>query len=481
LFTQVGPRVLVVVSGYSYNGRWHDRRDVVTKLVEGLPTVEHVVALPGGEDIPDSSEWSSLLAQSDEPLVPTAVPFDHPLWIVYTSGTTGRPKSIVHGHGGVMLEHHKLLRLQLGLSAEDRFFWYSTTGWIMWNILIGGLLVGTPIVLYDGSPTYPNEERLWDLAEQTSASFLGLSAGFIQTAMTQGHHPRHGRDLSALSAVGVTGSPLAADGYAWLLEGLGSSTFIASISGGTDVATGFLGCSRSLPVRAGHLQTSCLGIDAVAVDDAGNVLVGTTGELVIRAPMPSMPVGFWGDTNGERYRSSYFDVFPGWWRHGDWIRFDEDGSCVILGRSDATLNRGGIRMGTSDFYSVLDGMAAIRDSLVLDVASSTDAIGSLILIVQLADGGPGNDDIEREIRSTLRSALSPRHNPDQIIVVERLARTMNGKRIEVPAKRLFQGEALGDVIDASAVNDPAALELLNDAAMRWRAANAPTPVIDQFF
>ena len=424
---------------------------------------------PGGEPIDGAVEWSSLLAATDTPLTTAAVPFDHPLWVVYTSGTTGRPKSIVHGHGGVMLEHHKLLRLHLDLTADDRFFWFSTTGWVMWNIVIGGLLVGVPIVIYDGSPTHPGPERLWDLAADTRATFLGLSAGFIHNAMRADHHPRSGRDLSAVRSVGVTGSPLAAAGYGWLLDRLGGDVFIASISGGTDVATAFVGCTPTLPVRAGSLQAACLGVDAVALDEAGNPVVGATGELVIRQPIPSMPVRFWGDDDGERYRSSYFDVYPGYWRHGDWVRFDPDGSCVVFGRSDATLNRGGVRMGTGDFYSVLDAMASVADAIVVDTTSAETPDGRLVLIVQPADGVVADDTFAAAIRSALRTALSPRHNPDDIVVVERLAHTLNGKRLEVPAKRLFMGVSLDEAVDASAVDDPEALRMLADAATAWRA------------
>jgi acetoacetyl-CoA synthetase len=323
-FQQVEPKVLLTVSGYTYNGRWHDRSQVAARLVAGLPSLRHVVSLPGGV-IAGALAWADLLTDSEEPLSPVAVAFDHPLWIVYTSGTTGRPKSIVHGHGGIMLEHYKLLRLHLDLDERDRFFWFTTTGWVMWNIVVGGLLVGTPIVIYDGSPTHPNPERLWDLAAETGTTFLGLSAGFIQNAKRSGHRPAAARDISHVRSVGVTGSPLPADCYGWLLDNLGADVFIASVSGGTDVATAFIGCTPTLPVRAGSLQACCLGVDAVAVDEAGERVVGSTGELVVRQPIPSMPIYFWGDDTGDRYRSSYFEQFPGVWRHGDWVLFDEDG------------------------------------------------------------------------------------------------------------------------------------------------------------
>ena len=469
-FQQVEPKVLLAVSGYTYTGRWHDRRDVVAKLRAGLPSVQHVVAFPGGEPIEGAVGWAELVTPTEEALQPTAVPFDHPLWVVYTSGTTGRPKSIVHGHGGVMLEHHKLVRFHLDLGEDDRFFWFSTTGWVMWNIVVGGLLSGVPIVIYDGSPTHPDPERLWDLAAQTGATLLGLSAGFIQAAMRAGHQPRAGRDLSAVRSVGVTGSPLPAAGYGWLLDAVGPDTYSASICGGTDVATAFVGCVPTLPVRAGFLQAPCLGVDAVALDAAGNVVVGETGEFVVRQPIPSMPVFFRGDDGDERYRNSYFDVYPGQWRHGDWVSFDPDGSCVVFGRSDATLNRGGVRMGTGDFYGVLDTLPAVADSLVLDTTSVEQPQGRLVLIVQPAEGVEPDDAFTASIRAALRTSLSPRHNPDDVLIMAKLARTLNGKRLEVPAKRLFMGADVDQAVDASAVDDPAALRQLAELAATWRSA-----------
>jgi len=498
-FQQVEPKVLVAIDGYSYNGRWHDRRTVVSRLIEGLPSLEHVVVVPdlgraeataafvgdrdadpavdvaGGTTDRSLVRWADLLAASDEPLITEAVPFDHPLWVVYTSGTTGRPKSIVHGHGGVVLEHHKLIRFHLDLTADDRFFWFSTTGWVMWNILIGGLVAGVPVVIYDGSPTHPDPERLWDLAADSGATFVGLSAGYIQNAMRTGHEPRRGRDLDAVRAVGVTGSPLASAGYGWLLDHVGADVFIASISGGTDVATGFIGSVPTLPIRAGALQGACLGVDAVALDESGRPVVGETGELVIRRPIPSMPTSFWGDPDGERYRASYFEHYPGQWRHGDWVRFDEDGSCVVYGRSDATLNRGGVRMGTGDFYGVLEDLPSVADCIVLDTTSSATPDGRLVLVVQPAAGVTADDEFTAGIRAALRTALSPRHNPDDIVVVERLGHTLNGKRLEVPAKRLFMGARLDEAVDPSAVDDPEALRILADAAARWLTAQPQAP------
>jgi acetoacetyl-CoA synthetase len=466
-FRQVEPKLLFVVGGYTYGGRWHDRMGVVRRLVDGLPSVRHVISLPGGEISSIALEWSALAEPSEEPLVTEAVPFDYPLWIVYTSGTTGTPKPIVHGHGGVVLEHYKLVRYHLDLTPQDRFFWFSSTGWVMWNILVGGLIAGVPIVVYDGSPAYPTRERLWDLAASTQTSFIGLSAGFIQMAMRNGHRPGSGRDLSGVRAVGVTGSPLPAAGYWWLREHL-REPFVASVSGGTDVATAFIGSTPSLPIRAGRLQSACLGVDAAALDSNGRRVVGATGELVVCQPIPSMPLFFWGDPTGDRYRASYFETYPGCWRHGDWVEFDEDGSCVVFGRSDATLNRGGVRMGTGDFYGVLDTLPTVADALVLDTTSADDPEGRLVLVLQPAAGVNVDGPVIGNIRTALRTSLSPRHDPDDIVIVERLPHTINGKRLEVPAKRLFQGVPIEQAVDVSAVDDAQALALLAQAARDWR-------------
>jgi acetoacetyl-CoA synthetase len=469
-FRQVEPSVLLVVDGYHYGGRWHDRSGTVAALVAGLPTIRHVVTVAGSAAPGEPLRWDDLIATTDEPLDPEAVPFDHPLWIVYTSGTTGRPKSIVHGHGGIAVEHHKLLRYQLGITADDTFFWFSTTGWVMWNILVGGLIVGAQIVLYDGSPTHPDTEKLWDIAATTGATFLGLSAGFVQASISEQHRPGTSRDLQRVRSVGITGSPLPAAGYRWLEHEL-DAPFIASISGGTDVATAFVGSTPTLPVHAGRLQRACLGVDAVALGDDGTVVVGTPGELVVRQPTPSMPVGFWSDDAGERYRSAYFDRFPGLWCHGDWIEFGDDGSCVVHGRSDATLNRGGVRMGSSDFYGVLERLPEVDDALVLDTTSIDEPKGRLVLVLA-ASTGPARDELMASTRDVLRQALSPRHVPDDVLVVDRLPRTLNGKRLEVPVKRLFQGVPADQTVDLSAIDDVDAWDELVGAVDAWRSLHA---------
>jgi len=466
-FGQVEPSVLLAVSGYSYNGAWHDRADVVAKLLADLPSVRHVVQVPAGADIPGATTWDDLLAATDEALEPTPVPFDHPLWIVYTSGTTGRPKSIVHGHGGVMLEHHKLHRLHLELTPHDRYFWWSSTGWVVWNIAMGCLLVGTPVVLYDGCPTYPDGERLWDIAAESKVTVMGVSAGFVQNAMRDGHDPCAARDLSRLRTIVSSGSPLPVAGYEWLHQQFGPELHIAPICGGTDAVSAFVGCTSWLPVRAGTMQGPCLGVDVVAYDPAGEPIVGEKGELVVRKPMPSMPVRFWGDDGDERYRASYFEMYPGVWRHGDWISFDDDGSCIVYGRSDATLNRGGVRMGTGEFYGVLDTMPEVADSLVIDTTSSAMPRGQLIVLVQ-PSADVDVDGLETTVRDKLRSALTPRHTPDHIIVVPKLPHTLSGKKMEIPAQRLFIGQPVDSVLDPSAIDDPTAVSFLVEAAIEWR-------------
>lgn len=466
-FRQVTPTVLLLVDGYQYAGRWHDRRPTVDKLVEGLPSLTRIVPLPGSTAAGATLPWDDLVAATDEPHEPVPVPFDHPLWIVYTSGTTGRPKSIVHGHGGIALEHYKLLRYQLGITDSDTFFWFSTTGWVMWNILVGGLIVGAQIVLYDGSPTHPGTDRLWDVASSTATTFLGLSAGFVQAAIAEEHEPAVGRDLRRVHSVGITGSPLPAAGYQWLRDRLGQP-FIASISGGTDVATAFVGSTPTLPVHAGRIQRPCLGVDAVAFDAHGSTMVGAPGELVVRRPIPSMPVRFWGD-DGDRYRATYFERYLGLWCHGDWVEFADDRSCVVHGRSDATLNRGGVRMGSGDFYGVLEQSTDIADSLVLDTTSIDQPRGRLVLLLAPGPGAPPHEELVELARGLLRRALSPRHVPDDILTVDRLPRTLNGKRLEVPVKRLFQGAAEDQAVDPSAIDDVEAWEALVRVVEAWRS------------
>jgi acetoacetyl-CoA synthetase len=471
-FQQIEPKVLITVPNYLFGGRTFDRSRELGELVNGLPSLTATVLLSieGTPDVDfETIGWDSLEADTDEALVFERVPFDHPLWVVYTSGTTGPPKSIVHGHGGIILEHHKLLRLHLDLSADDRFFWFTTTGWVMWNIVVGGLLVGMTIILYDGSPTSPTSEQLWDVTARTRATFFGSSAGFIHAAVKEGQVPTRDRDLTRLRSIGITGSPLSPAAHRWLYRVLGDELFVASISGGTDVCTAFIGASPLLPQRAGRLQAACLGVAAACFDENGAPVIGQVGELVVTQPIPSMPVRFWNDPGGKRYRQSYFDDFPGVWRHGDWVSFEDDGSSVIYGRSDATLNRGGVRMGTSEFYNVLDTMPEIQDCVVIDTTAAGTQTGQLILIAVLGTNIQWDDGLRNRITTRLKTALSPRHAPDAIFTIESLPHTLNGKRLEVPIRRLFLGQPLTSTVDVAAVDSLDALRSIDELAQAWLA------------
>jgi acetoacetyl-CoA synthetase len=422
-FAQIEPKVLLAVKGYTYGGRRFDKSGVVAELQRELPTVEHTVVLDEG--------WFAGEAAHD--LSFERVPFDHPLYILYSSGTTGLPKPIVHGHGGILLEHLKKMHLHLDARTGDRVFWFTTTGWMMWNFLASVLLTPAAIVLYDGNPGHPDLGRLWDLAERTRMTTFGTSAAFIHSCMKGGIAPAQGRDLSGLRSVGSTGSPLSPEGFQWVYDHVGRDIWLFSTSGGTDVCSAFVGGTPWKPVWLGELQGRALGAKVEAYDDEGRPVVDEVGELVITEPMPSMPVGFWGDEDGSRYREAYFDVYPGVWRHGDWIRITPRGSAVIYGRSDSTINRGGIRMGTAEVYRAALAVDAVTDALVVDVDDW------MPLFVVLAEGQQLTDEIVQAIRRRIREDCSPRHVPDEIVAVAEIPRTLSGKVLEVPVKKVLQG------------------------------------------
>src|SRR5664279_2619433 len=466
-FTQISPTVLIAVDGYRYGGRDFPVTETVRKIRAALPSLAGAVHIPAlGSDRPAGMiGWDELTAVAAEPVF-TPVPFSAPLWVLYSSGTTGLPKPIVQSVGGILLEHVKSIGLQSDLGPGDRFFWFSTTGWMMWNYLVGGLLVGATIVPYDGSPGYPDLMTLWRLAERHRVSYFGTSAPFILACRKAGLVPAE-LDLTSIKTIGSTGSPLYAEGFEWIHDHVGADIQIASLSGGTDICTALVGAAPTVPVWKGEISCRALGARVEAFSRTGESLTDEVGELVVTAPMPSMPVFFWGD-DGTRLHDSYFADYPGVWRHGDWIRITPRGSCVIEGRSDATLNRGGVRMGTAEFYRVVELLPEVTDSLVVDTSTSSDE-GDLLLFVVLADGAELND-VEARLRSLIRSELSPRHVPGAVVPVAAVPRTLNGKKCEVPIKRILAGADVSSVVSMDALADPAGFDAFLSAA---RAAVDP--------
>ncbi len=458
---QVEPAVLLTVDGYRYGDRAVERRAEVAAIRAALPSLRATVVLPYLETdagavaraFPGSVPWADLVAEPGE-LAFESVPFDHPLYLLYSSGTTGLPKAIVHGHGGILLEHLKILALHHDLGPEDRFFWFSTTGWMMWNYLVSALGVGSTIVLFDGSPGHPDLLALWRMAAELRITCFGTSAPFLMACRKEGLRPGEAVNLGALRSIGSTGAPLPAEGFRYVYDAIGSSLQLASVSGGTDVCTAFVGGSPLVPVWEGEISCRALGCRVEAFDPGGRPVVGREGELVLTAPMPSMPVGFWNDTHGARYRDAYFALFPGAWRHGDWVTITERGSCVISGRSDATLNRGGVRIGTAEFYAVVEGLPEVADAIVVHLEEHDE----LILFVSLVAGVDLDEGLERRIRAELRSALSPRHVPDRILAVPAVPRTLSGKKLEVPVKRILGGIAPEAAASRGSLANPASLD-----------------------
>ncbi len=466
-FAQVEPTVLLVVAGYRFGAKDVDRTAEVAEICRGLPTVEHLVQVPyGGEALAHAVSWPDLLVGDDVPLEFEAVAFDHPLHVLFSSGTTGKPKAIVHGHGGILLEHLKNHALSWDLGPGDRLLWFTTTAWMMWNALVSALLVRASIVMIDGNPMYPDLDWQWRLAEETGATLMGASPGFLMASRKEGLRPAVEHDLSRVRQLGAAGSPLPVEGYAWVAEQFGHGVLLNVGSGGTDVCSGIVQGSPLQPVWAGEISGACLAVAAQACDPTGRPVVGELGELVITRPMPSMPVGFWGDHDGSRYQAAYFEDFAGVWRHGDWVRFADNGSCVVAGRSDATLNRGGVRLGTAEFYRVVEELPEIEDSMVVHLEDPAGGNGELILFVVLTDGADLDDQVRSSIARELRSALSPRHMPDAVVAVPAVPRTRTGKKLELPAKRILQGRPVAEVATPDSLLDPHAL----DAYVAYAAA-----------
>jgi acetoacetyl-CoA synthetase len=458
-FRQIEPKVLFAVDGYQYGGKPFDRRQVVHELQSALPSLQHLVLVPyldeqaSSSDFTSAISWNDALAHDSSALTFELTPFDAPLWVLYSSGTTGLPKPIVQSHGGIVLEHLKALALHLNLQPDDRFFWFSTTGWMMWNLLIGGLLVGCTVVLYDGSPGYPDLGALWSFAEQSGMTFFGTSAAYISSLMKGNVEPGKTYHLDKLKGLGSTGSPLSVDGFQWVYEHVKSDIWLASISGGTDVCSGFVGGCPILPVRAGEIQCRCLGCAVYAFDENGTPVVNAVGELVVTEPMPSMPIYFWNDSEHKRYHESYFETFPGVWRHGDWVKITPSGGVVIYGRSDATINRMGIRMGTSEIYRVVEDLPEILDSLVVDL-EYLGRSSYMPLFVVLAPGASLDDALKGRINERIRTALSARYVPNDIFAIAEVPRTLSGKKLELPIKRILLGASAEKVANPDSMSNP---------------------------
>jgi len=469
-FAQIEPKVLFAVDGYRYGGKDFDRGETVAALREAMPSLEHTVLVPYLDPNADpaaldgATTWAQVLADGEgAELRFERVPFDHPLWVLYSSGTTGLPKAIVQGQGGILLEHLKKLGIHVDAHPGDRLFWFTTTGWMMWNFLVSGLLTKAAIVLYDGNPGFPDMNVLWDLAERAGVTMFGTSASYISACMKAGVEPGAGRDLSALTAVGSTGSPLAPEGFDWIYEQIGADTWLFSTSGGTDVCTAFVGGVALLPVYRGEIQARALGCAVEAWDEDGKPVIEAVGELVITAPMPSMPVFFWADEDGARYRESYFEMFPGVWRHGDWIELTERGTAIIFGRSDSTINRGGIRMGTAEIYRAVLSIDAIVDALVVDIPRPGTE-GWMPLFVVLRDGAELDGELPKEIARRVRERCSPRHVPDQVFQIAEVPRTLSGKVLEVPVKRILMGTPVEKAASRDSLANPAALDYFTEMA-----------------
>ena len=465
-FSQLQPRFLFCVDGYRYGGKSYSRRGEIRELVAGLPSLETTILVPNldGESaeivVDGAISWDALFDAAPDPqgdIEFTQVPFAHPLWILFSSGTTGLPKAIVHSHGGILLEQLKLSSLHMNLKAGDREFFYTTLGWMMWNFLVGSMLLGVVPVLYDGNPNYPDGETLWRLVEESNATLFGASPTFVQMQQQAGIVPRDSYNLSGLQSVMLAGSPVSAECMAWFYENVKDDLWLLPGSGGTDVCSGFVGGVPGPPVYAGEIQGIHLGVDAHAFDEDGETLKNEVGEMVITQPMPSMPVGFWNDKNDQRYKATYFDTYPGVWRQGDFFMVNDRGGCFVLGRSDATLNRFGIRIGTAEIYRCMESIDQVDDALIvnLDLPGGTFFMP---LFVKLASGTALDSTIEEKIRNTLRDSYSPRHVPEKIYQVEDIPYTLTGKKMEVPVRKILLGMPANKAANRNVMSNPASLD-----------------------
>ncbi len=463
-FSQIKPKVFIAVDGYSYGGKWYDKGEAVGSIRSalGADKVIHVSGREKSPPLPDATAWEEAVS-AKEPTECELLPFDHPLWIVYSSGTTGLPKPIVHSHGGILVELLKQVSLHNDVKAGDRLFWFTTTGWMMWNYILGGLLQGASMVLYNGSPSFPDLDALWDFADATQTSFMGASAAYFSSCLKAGLQPKSSHGLKKLRGIGSTGSPLSTDSFEWAYSSVKEDMMLASISGGTDVCTPFVAGCPILPVYSGEIQCRCLGAKVEAFDEGGASVVGEVGELVVTEPMPSMPIYFWGDSDGSRYRESYFSMFPGVWRHGDWIEITKRGTCIITGRSDATIKRMGVRIGTSEIYRSVESLPEVADSLAMDFEGVGES-GEMVLFVALAPGKRLDQDLEARIKSKIRADLSPRYVPDRIVEAPSVPRTLNGKKLEVPVKKVLAGADPDKAFNRDSLSDPASMDFFVELA-----------------